>query len=143
MSEHPTHEPFEPYRPGPAGAEQPHPGASGASQPAAWAPPSQSPQSPYSYGDGYRSAQQTHPQATLVLVLGVISLFSGVVGPVAWVMGSRVKKEIERSGGRWGGQSQVMVGHVMGIVMTVLMALTVLMVVGVFLVIFAAAVAST
>lgn len=148
MTEQPTQEPFEPYRPGPAGGEQPHPSAVRAQQqtPLPWAAQAPRPQSPYGYGYGYANGpgrQQTHHQAGLVLVLGIISIFFSLVGPVAWVMGARAKKEIEASGGRLGGMSQVMVGYVIGIVMSVLTALVALMVVGVFVFVLVVLIAGT
>ena len=133
MTEQPTQNPFEPYRPGPGGGDQSHPDPTGAGQqlPPSWAKPADPyGRSPSSYGLG----QQVHPQAALLLVLGIVSVFFSVVGPVAWVMGYRAKREIEASGGRLGGLSQVTVGYVLGIVMSVLTALVLLLVVGIFVV---------
>ncbi len=48
---------------------------------------------------------------------------SGVVGPFAWVMGSRVLREIDASNGQLGGRSQTQAGRIMGIVTTCLIAL--------------------
>ncbi len=63
-----------------------------------------------------------HPHATTVLLVGALSLFCcGALGPVAWVMGRRALDEIERSGGAYGGRSQVMTGYLFGIVGTCLM----------------------
>ncbi|MFJ1458603.1 DUF4190 domain-containing protein [Nocardia wallacei] len=65
-----------------------------------------------------------HPQATTVLLLGALSVFCcGALGPVAWVMGKRALDQIEASEGGFGGRTQVLVGYVLGVVGTVLMAL--------------------
>ncbi len=63
-----------------------------------------------------------HPHATTVLLLGVLSVFCcGALGPVAWAMGKRALDQIERSGGAFGGRSQVVVGYVLGVIGTILM----------------------
>ncbi len=68
-----------------------------------------------------------HPQATTVLVLGIVSLFFPLLGPVPWVMGGRARREIQESGGRLGGLQSVTIGWVLGIVMTIMTALMALM----------------
>lgn len=127
MSEQP---PFEPYRPEPVARPD------GPPDPAQQRPYGQSPYSAPMYGHppygGYGVPVQDHPQATTVLVLGIASVFFTILGPVAWVLGSRAKREIEASGGRLGGMSQVQVGYIIGIITTVLMAVTLLAVVVIF-----------
>ncbi|CAN5241863.1 hypothetical protein BH09ACT12_BH09ACT12_32680 [soil metagenome] len=95
----------------------------------------QPPQPPNAYGapsyGGY-PAVPDHPQATTILVLGIVSVFFGVVGPVAWYMGSKAKKEIEASGGRLGGLQQVTVGWILGIIMSILLAVSVVILLFVF-----------
>ncbi|MGA8846403.1 MAG: DUF4190 domain-containing protein [Nocardioides sp.] len=82
------------------------------------------PHEPYPYGapsyGGYQPVRD-HPQAALVLVLGIVSVFVGVVGPVAWYLGAKAKREIEASGGRIGGLQQVTVGWILGIIMSILL----------------------
>lgn len=134
MTEQPTQDPFEPYRPGPVGSEQhPYAAAGAKQQPPPWAAAS-----PYGYG----AVVPDHPQAVTVMVLGIVSFFFPIVGPVAWVLGGRAKREIEASGGRLGGMSQVMVGYVLGIVMSVLMALVLVLFLGVMVVVVVVAVAA-
>ncbi|MEU6562327.1 hypothetical protein [Nocardia nova] len=70
-----------------------------------------------------------HPQAGTVLALGILSLFCGLLGPFAWVMGRRTLREIDASGGTIGGRSNVQVGYVIGIVSTVLTALSLVLLV--------------
>ena len=143
MTEQPPQEPFEPYLPGPEGGEQSHPATYGAPQqvPPPWAV-STAPDAGVPSSYGYRQAQQDHPQAALILVLGIVSVFFSPVGPVAWVLGARAKKEIEASSGRLGGMSQVMIGYVLGIVMSVLMALVLVLAILFFVVILVVAVAA-
>jgi len=73
------------------------------------------------YGQ-YGPPAPNHPQATTTLVLGILGLVvCGVIGPFAWSMGNRVVREIDASGGRWGGRSEANVGRILGIVSTVLL----------------------
>ncbi|MFI1914459.1 DUF4190 domain-containing protein [Nocardia sp. NPDC020380] len=66
-----------------------------------------------------------HEYATAVLLLGALSVFCcGILGPIAWVLGRRALNEIDASGGAQGGRIQVMVGHILGIVGTILMVCT-------------------
>ncbi|AYF79535.1 DUF4190 domain-containing protein [Nocardia yunnanensis] len=68
-----------------------------------------------------------HPQAVVVLILGILSLvFCQLIGPVAWVMGSRARKEIQASGGAVGGSGMVNAGWICGIIASSLMILAVL-----------------
>jgi hypothetical protein len=63
-----------------------------------------------------------HPHATTVLLLGALSVFCcGALGPIAWAMGKRALDQIERSGGGFGGRSQVVVGYTLGVIGTILM----------------------
>lgn len=88
------------------------------------------PPPPMPHGYGYAPyPAPDHPQANTVLVLGILSFFCGVTGPVAWVMGRRALREIDASNGAVGGRSQVQVGYIMGIVTTLLTALSLLLVV--------------
>ncbi|MCM6777316.1 DUF4190 domain-containing protein [Nocardia sp. CDC159] len=80
------------------------------------------PPSPPPYGHGYMPyRQQEHPQATTILVLGILGFFCGLVAPFAWVMGRKALREIDASGGMLGGRTNVQIGYILGIVSTVLM----------------------
>jgi hypothetical protein len=69
-----------------------------------------------------------HPRATTVLVLGLLGVvLCQVLGPFAWAMGKKALNEIDASGGRIGGRGQVQAGYVLGIVGTVLLGLSVLL----------------
>lgn len=80
------------------------------------------------YGPGYQSPRPSygpdHPQAVTVLVLGVLGAASfGLLAPVAWVLGSRVVREIDASQGYLGGRGPAQAGRVLGIVGTLLFGL--------------------
>lgn len=76
----------------------------------------------YGYGP-----PRDHPQATTIMVLGILSLvFCQLLGPVAWILGSKAKREIDYSNGTIGGRSNVTVGYVCGIIATCLLVLAVL-----------------
>lgn len=88
------------------------------------------PPPPPGYGYGYAPYRAPdHPQTNTVLVLGILSFFCAVVGPVAWVMGRRALREIDASNGMVGGRSQVQVGYIIGIVTTLLTAVSLVLVV--------------
>ncbi|NNH75495.1 DUF4190 domain-containing protein [Nocardia uniformis] len=68
-----------------------------------------------------------HPQAVLILVLGILSLvFCQLAGPVAWVMGRNALREIDSSGGAMGGRGMVMAGYVCGIIASIFIILAVI-----------------
>ncbi|MGW5385411.1 DUF4190 domain-containing protein [Nocardia sp. NPDC003963] len=79
---------------------------------------------PPAYGYPAYGPPPEHPQATTVLILGIIGMvFCQVVAPFAWVMGRRALNDIDASGGTLGGRSNVMVGYVLGIIGSVLLIL--------------------
>ena len=84
-------------------------------------------QPPYqAYGQQPQYGPRDHPQATLILVLGIIGLVAcQVLSVFAWVMGNKVVKEIDASGGQLGGRSTANAGRICGIVGTVLLGLSI------------------
>ena len=87
---------------------------------------SQQPPPPYGYPQQPYRPPLDHPQATTVLVLGILGLVvCQVISPIAWVMGNRVLREIDASGGAYAGRSNVNAGRICGIIGTVLIALSV------------------
>ncbi|PXX65280.1 hypothetical protein DFR70_104343 [Nocardia tenerifensis] len=82
-------------------------------------------QPPYGYpAYGAYGPPPEHPQATMILILGILGLvFCQILGPVAWVMGRRALNEIDAAGGALGGRSNVMVGYVCGIIASVMIIL--------------------
>ncbi|MFI9506820.1 DUF4190 domain-containing protein [Nocardia sp. NPDC052566] len=86
------------------------------------------PQQPYGY-PAY-GPPPDHPQATTVLILGILSLVvCGVLGPFAWVMGKRALDEIDASGGAVGGRGNVQAGYICGIIGSVMLLLAIVSVV--------------
>lgn len=74
----------------------------------------------------------SHPQAVTVLVLGIVGLaVCQVLGVPAWIIGTRVVREIDASQGALGGRGLAQAGRVCGIIATVWVALAVLAVLGV------------
>jgi hypothetical protein len=73
------------------------------------------------YGQPYPLVPQEHPQGTAVLVLGIVGLFVPLCAPFAWAMGSRALKEIRTSGIRYANDQQIVVGRILGLVVTLLM----------------------
>lgn len=99
--------------------------------------PGQSPygQPPYGQGPGYpaQPAQPApqyapdHPKATTALVLGILGVvLCQVLGPFAWWMGKRTVREIDASNGMVGGRGAANAGYILGVIGTVLLALSVL-----------------
>ena len=80
-------------------------------------------QSPYGTPPQFAPPPPNHPQATTALVLGILGLVvCGVLAPFAWSTGAKAVREIDASGGQWGGRSEANAGRICGIVGTVLLA---------------------
>ncbi|MEP6814051.1 MAG: DUF4190 domain-containing protein [Marmoricola sp.] len=95
--------------------------------------PNQTPNQPYQppYQPQYQVLPD-HPQATTVLVLGILGLvLCGVIAPFAWTMGNRVQGEIDASRGTLGGRSSANAGRIMGIIGTVLLIVYGVVIVGI------------
>lgn len=69
-----------------------------------------------------------HPNATTILVLGILSIVvCGVLGPIAWVMGNNAMREMNANPGvEYRNRGNVSAGRVCGIIGTVMLALSVL-----------------
>ena len=81
----------------------------------------------------YAPPPPSHQQAITVMVLGIVGLVAcQVISPFAWVMGNRVVGEIDASGGRVGGRTEANVGRILGIVGSALLGLSLVLVLGVF-----------
>jgi hypothetical protein len=124
------------WQPGWQESWQPTTGAPTPGQPPYGQPPygQPNPQVPYGapQGPAYGAFAPDHPQATLVLILGILGLvLCQVISPFAWVMGNRVIREIDASGGAVGGRSAANAGRICGIIGTALIGLGLLIVVGV------------
>ncbi|KQY60146.1 hypothetical protein ASD11_11715 [Aeromicrobium sp. Root495] len=65
-----------------------------------------------------------HPDATTVLVLGILGIvLCGVLAPIAWFMGTRVLREIDADPGLLDGRGEVNAGRILGIVGTAMLVL--------------------
>ena len=85
------------------------------------------PYTPYGMRGQVFGPPPDHPQATTVLMLGILGFaLCQIVSPFAWVIGNRVRREILESGGRLGGQQVVTIGWVLGIVGSCILGLLVL-----------------
>lgn len=81
-------------------------------------------------GGGGWTPLPKHPQATTILVLGILGLIlCQVLGPVAWIMGNKAIRDYDSQPGRWSGRNEINAGRILGIVATVLLILTVLAIV--------------
>ena len=86
---------------------------------------SEPPPPPPQYGapqPPYGAPAPNHPRATLILVLGILSipccgLFTGIP---AIILGRKALREIDGSPGQYGGRGLVNAGYICGIIGTVL-----------------------
>jgi len=105
-------------------------------QPYGQQPYGQQPQVPYGAPQAYAPVLPAHPQATTVLILGIVGLAAcGLAAPFAWVMGNRVVAEIDASGGRIGGRSAANAGRICGIVGSILIVVSIAVVILAFVII--------
>lgn len=75
-------------------------------------------------GGGGWQPPAKHPQATMVLILGILGLvICSVLAPIAWVMGNRAVREIDASPQPMAGRGEANAGRILGIVGTVLLAI--------------------
>jgi cytochrome c biogenesis factor len=73
------------------------------------------------YGQPYPLVPREHPQGTAVLVLGILGVFvAGICAPFAWYMGSKALKEIRATGVHYSNEQSIVVGRVLGMIMTIL-----------------------
>lgn len=91
-----------------------------------------------------------HPSATTIMVLGIVSLVGAftcalplLLGPFAWNMGAKARREIAEANGALGGYGQVQAGYICGIISTVLLGLTIVGFVIFFIVLMIGGLAST
>jgi hypothetical protein len=70
-------------------------------------------------------AQQNHPKAVTSLVLGIVGVVCcSIAAPFAWSIGKKTVNEIDASGGQMGGRGQAQAGYILGIIGTVLLAIS-------------------
>jgi hypothetical protein len=78
---------------------------------------------------GYAASPPTDGQATIALILGIVGLCCGILGPVAFFLGQSSRSRIQNSGGTLGGYGQATAGWVLGIIDTVILAIEILLVI--------------
>jgi hypothetical protein len=83
------------------------------------------PQTPQPYGQPYPLVPLDHPQGNTVLVLGIVGLFVGLCAPFAWYLGSKALKEIRASGIRYANEQSIVVGRILGIIISILGIITI------------------
>jgi uncharacterized BrkB/YihY/UPF0761 family membrane protein len=80
------------------------------------------PRSAAPYGQPYQMVPREHPQGTTVLVLGILGFFvAGICAPFAWYLGSKALKEIRASGLHYTNEQNIVVGRILGIIMTIVL----------------------
>jgi hypothetical protein len=73
----------------------------------------------------YGTVAPDHPRSTLALILGILGVVAcSIVAPFALVIGRRAVKEIDASGGQLGGRSMAQAGFILGVIGTVILALS-------------------
>ncbi len=89
--------------------------------------PPPGPVSPGQYGYQPVYSAPKHPQATTVLVLGILGLvLCQLLGPFAWHMGNKAKREIDANPAAFSGEGEVNAGRIMGIIGTAILGLSLL-----------------
>lgn len=81
---------------------------------------------PVSYDYGYNSPANVseHPNAVVSLVLGIIGVFFfQLLGPVAWYLAAKGKRDMAAFPGRWRPSGSLTAGLVLGIIGTTFLAL--------------------
>lgn len=79
----------------------------------------------YGNSSGYQ-AQAEHPQATMVLVMAILSFFTGITAFVAWYLGGKARKEIQAGAPyAWDGGLKIgyWIGKIYSIIQIVALAL--------------------
>jgi len=78
----------------------------------------------YDYGYGNPANLSEHPNSVLSMVLGIIGVFVfPLLGPVAWYLAARGRRELAAFPGRWRPSGMLTAGLVLGIIGTVFLAL--------------------
>lgn len=107
-------------------------------------PGQQPPYGQYPYQGGYGApAPQPHPQATAILVLGILGIVvCGIAAVVALVMGNKALKEIDANPAAYNNRQTVVIGRILGIVGVVIWAISLVIIV-IYLIFFGVLIANT
>jgi hypothetical protein len=78
----------------------------------------------YDYGYNRSVPLSAHPSAAPALVLGILSVtMMSLLGPIAWYLGAKARRETTEQPGRWQPSGMATAGIVLGIIGTVITAL--------------------
>ena len=78
------------------------------------------PAQPQYYGQPYSSAAREHPQGTTILVLGILGFFFAICAPFAWYLGNKALGEIRSSGAHYSNEQNVVIGRILGMIVSIL-----------------------
>lgn len=86
----------------------------------------QSPPPAYGYANG-AVVPREHPQGTMILVFGILGIVGtcGLLGPVAWYMGTKALAEIDANPGAYTNRSNVNAGRILGMITSILLIVVV------------------
>lgn len=102
----------------------PYQNATYQSAPAPVAPWSASAPVPYTFSE---AALPEHPNATTSLVLGILGIIGiSPLGPIAWYLGAKGKRQMRENPGRWRPSGSLTAGVVLGAITTIFMLLALL-----------------
>lgn len=92
-----------------------------------YAEKSSNPYEAYVQSSPYGMPAQPHPKAVPVLVMGILSIIvMPLLGPFAWVMGTSALREVDANPGAYTDRGNLVVGRILGIIGSVLLAIGVI-----------------
>jgi uncharacterized membrane protein YjgN (DUF898 family) len=95
-----------------------------------YGPPPPPPPAPGYYEGASPMGPRDHPQGTLILILGILSIVClSILGPVAWFMGNKAVREIDANPGAYTNRGTVNAGRICGIIGTILLILGIIWVI--------------
>lgn len=71
-----------------------------------------------------------HPEGTLVLVLGLVSLACSPLGFAAWYLGSKAERDIEATGLYYSNAGNIKAGKIIGMVTSIVTMVSVALMIG-------------
>lgn len=72
------------------------------------------------YGPPPYPMLREHPEGTLILILGLVSLVCSSIGFVAWYLGSKAERGIEETGQYYSNLSSIKAGKIIGMITGIL-----------------------
>ncbi|MBO0811254.1 MAG: hypothetical protein J2P23_04320 [Microlunatus sp.] len=81
------------------------------------------------YGPPPYPMPREHPEGTLILILGVVSLVCSPIGLVAWYLGSKAERGVEESGQYYSNLSSIKAGKIIGMITGILSIIGILAVI--------------